>query len=47
MSDNTTRRWTRLQGLRKRWLLNTIMPVFVLLTVLVALFSIGIGRAHV
>ena len=46
MSDNTTRRWTRLQGLRKRWLLNTIMPVFVLLTVLVALFSIGVSNYY-
>ena len=36
----------RLKGLRKRWLVNTIMPVFVMLTLLVALFSLGISNYY-
>ena len=37
MMTNPAKGRTRLQGLRKRWLLNTIAPVFVLLTVLVCI----------
>ena len=46
MMTNPAKGRTRLQGLRKRWLLNTIAPVFVLLTVLVALFSIGVSNYY-
>ena len=44
----TKKRYTalRLQGLRKRWLVNTIMPVFLMLTLLVALFSLGISNYY-
>ncbi|MBQ2739452.1 MAG: HAMP domain-containing histidine kinase [Oscillibacter sp.] len=36
----------RLKGLRKRWLVNTITPVFLMLTLLVALFSLGISNYY-
>ena len=43
---NIRRSTLRLQGLRKRWLVNTIMPVFLLLTLLVALFSVGVSNYY-
>ena len=37
-------RWRvlRLRGLQRRWLFNTVMPVFLLLILLVVAFSVGI-----
>ena len=44
----TGKRYGKLQlkGLRKRWLVNTIMPIFVMLALLVALFSAGISNFY-
>jgi len=36
----------RLRGLRRRWMLNTVLPVSALLIVVVALFSVGISSYY-
>ena len=43
MAEEEDRKWTvlRLRGLRKRWIVNTILPVLVLLVLLVTLVSAG------
>lgn len=42
--DNKTKRKAiRIRGLRQRWILNTIMPVFILLGLIVSLFSAGMS----
>ena len=48
MAEEKDTKWKalRLQGLRQRWLFNTIMPVFVLLVVLVTLFSAGVSNYY-
>ena len=47
MAEKDSRRKAlRLNGLRQRWLFNTIMPVFALMTMLVALFSIGVSNYY-
>ena len=43
---NTGRKTRRLQGLRRRWLLNTVMPVSLMLAMLVMLFSVGISNYY-
>ena len=44
MAEERDRKWTalRLRGLRKRWIVNTILPVLVLLVLLVTLVSAGV-----
>ena len=45
----------QLRGLRQRWIFNSVMPAFILVLLIVVLFSTGvssyyygkIGRAHV
>ena len=43
--EERDRKWTalRLRGLRKRWIVNTILPVLVLLVLLVTLVSAGVS----
>ena len=41
---NAKRKALRIRGLRQRWLMNTIMPVFLLLTVVVTLCSAGVSN---
>ena len=43
--EERDRKWTalRLRGLRKRWIVNTILPVLVLLVLLVTLVSVGVS----
>ena len=43
---NTGGKTRRLQGLRRRWLLNTVMPVSLMLAMLVMLFSVGISNYY-
>ena len=42
--DEKTKKWKalRVRGLRQRWIVNTIMPVLVLLVLIVTLFSAGV-----
>ena len=37
------KKYLRIGGLRQRWILNTIMPVFLLLVLIVTLFSAGVA----
>ena len=45
MTEGKPPRWKvlRLRGLRQRWIVNTVMPVLVLLILLMTLFSAGGG----
>lgn len=38
--------YLHISGLRQRWIINTIMPVFVLLVLIVALFSAGVASYY-
>ena len=42
--NNTKRKVLRMRGLRQRWLMNTVLPIFLLLTTLVALCSTGVSN---
>ena len=44
MTEGKSPRWNalRLRGLRQRWIVNTVMPVLVLLILLMTLFSAGV-----
>lgn len=42
----TIQRKYRISGLRQRWILNTIMPVFILLVLIVTLFSAGVASYY-
>ena len=42
--NNTKRKVLRMRGLRQRWLMNTVLPIFLLLTTLVALCSAGVSN---
>ncbi len=46
--EERDRKWTalRLRGLRKRWIVNTILPVLVLLVLLVTLVSAGVSTYY-
>ncbi len=46
--EERDRKWTvlRLRGLRKRWIVNTILPVLVLLMLLVTLVSVSISTYY-
>ena len=41
---NARRKVLRMRGLRQRWLTNTVLPIFLLLTTLVALCSAGVSN---
>lgn len=43
---NVTWRAIRLRGLRKRWIFNTVMPVFLVLALIVVLFSTGVSSYY-
>ena len=43
--NNTKRKVLRMRGLRQRWLMNTVLPIFLLLTTLVALCSTGVSNS--
>ncbi|WP_295866827.1 HAMP domain-containing sensor histidine kinase [uncultured Oscillibacter sp.] len=40
------KKYLRIGGLRQRWILNTIMPVFLLLVLIVTLFSAGVASYY-
>ena len=46
--DEKTKKWKalRIRGLRQRWIVNTIMPVLVLLVLIVTLFSAGVSSYY-
>ena len=46
--EERERKWAvlRLRGLRKRWIINTILPVLVLLVLLVTLVSAGVSTFY-
>ena len=44
MAEEKLRNALRMRGLRQRWLMNTVLPIFLLLTALVALCSAGISN---
>ena len=46
MAEERNGNWKALQirGLRQRWLVNTILPVLILLALIVTLFSAGISN---
>ena len=46
--DEKTKKWKalRVRGLRQRWIVNTIMPVLVLLVLIVTLFSAGVSSYY-
>ena len=48
MAEKQARKWKslRLRGLRQRWILNTVMPVFFVLLLIVTLFSAGISNYY-
>ena len=48
MSEERKIRWKtlRIQGLRQRWVFNSIMPVLLMLVLLVTLFSVGISSYY-
>ena len=48
MTEGKSPRWNalRLRGLRQRWIVNTVMPVLVLLILLMTLFSAGVAVLH-
>ncbi len=43
---NTKWRALRLRGLRQRWIFNTVMPVFLVLVLIVVLFSAGVSSYY-
>lgn len=43
---NVTWKAIRLRGLRKRWIFNTVMPVFLVLALIVVLFSAGVSSYY-
>lgn len=43
-SNNIKHKVLRMKGLRQRWLMNTVLPIFLLLTTLVALCSAGVSN---
>ena len=43
-SNNIRHKVLRMKGLRQRWLMNTVLPIFLLLTTLVALCSAGVSN---
>ena len=45
MAEEKAVKWKslRLRGLRQRWIMNTVMPVFAVLMLIVILFSAGIS----
>jgi len=45
-NNQTSWKAFRLKGLRRRWILNTVLPVSALLIVVVALFSVGISSYY-
>lgn len=44
--QNTRRKLLHIRGLRQRWIFNAVAPVFVLLMVVVTLFSAGIASYY-
>ncbi len=48
MQEDGKRAWRslRLRGLRRRWMFNTVMPVFALLILIVLLFSAGVSNYY-
>ena len=48
MAGNNQTSWKafRLRGLRRRWMLNTILPISAMLIIVVALFSVGISSYY-
>ena len=48
MAEERNGNWKALQirGLRQRWLVNTILPVLILLALIVTLFSAGISNYY-
>ncbi len=48
MEEKRNIRWTgpRLRGLRQRWLLNTVTPIFLVLALIVVLFSAGVSSYY-
>ena len=48
MTEGKSPRWNalRLRGLRQRWIVNTVMPVLVLLILLMTLFSAGVSSYY-
>ncbi len=48
MRKNRRKEWKalRVRGLRQRWIVNTVAPVFILLMLIVVLFSVGIASYY-
>ena len=48
MAEEKKFRWgaIRLRGLRQRWIINTVMPVFILIVLIVVLFSAGVSSYY-
>ena len=48
MAEEKKFRWgaIRLRGLRQRWIVNTVMPVFILIVLIVVLFSAGVSSYY-
>ena len=48
MAEEKNFRWgaIRLRGLRQRWIINTVMPVFILVVLIVVLFSAGVSSYY-
>ena len=48
MAEEKKFRWgaIRLRGLRQRWIINTVMPVFILIVLIVVLFSTGVSSYY-
>ena len=48
MAEDKKFRWgaIRLRGLRQRWIINTVMPVFILIVLIVVLFSAGVSSYY-
>ena len=48
MAEEKNAKWKalRLRGLRQRWVFNTVMPVFLVLLMIVVLFSAGVSNYY-
>ena len=48
MAEEKKFRWgaIRLRGLRQRWIINTVMPVFILIVLIVVLFAAGVSSYY-
>ena len=48
MAEGKILKWKaiRLRGLRQRWIINTVMPVFILVVLIVVLFSAGVSSYY-